>query len=104
MNNKLMKAPEGIKKVTKATVKKAIKESGYQFINFNLDSNNLGVELETALEDSAKGNEQVKEIVSILETYGNIKYVSFKTGYGALIYRFNAYWTATDELIRNNID
>ena len=101
--SKLVKL-EGFKKVTRATVKKAVKESGYPFINFNIDSNNLGVEIETALENKEKGNKQVKKIVKILETYGNIKYVAFRTGYGAWVYRFNAYWTNTDELIRNNID
>ncbi len=95
-----MKNLNGFKRVTKATIKKAISESKYPFINFNLGSG----ELETALEDVRKGNKQVQVIIKILKTYGDIEYVARMTGYGAWVYRFNTYWTATDELISQNID
>lgn len=88
------------KKVTKATIKKAISESKIPFVNFNIGS----VELETALLDTKKGNSEVRKVVEILESYGNIKYKAFRTGYGAWVFRFNEGWTATDELIRNNMD
>lgn len=85
-------------KVTKATLKKAIKELGFDLEAFEISGN----EIHTKLENVEKGNKQVKKIVKHLSDKGAI-YHGFKAGWGAWIYRFEAR-SYSQELASLNID
>ena len=85
-------------KVTKTTIKKAIKELKFNLEDFEINRN----EIETALEDVEKGNKQVKKIVKHLVDQG-ASYNGFKTGYGAWNYTFESR-SYSQELASMNID
>jgi predicted RNA binding protein YcfA (HicA-like mRNA interferase family) len=88
-----------IMKVTARTIKKAIKELGFNEANFEISGN----EINTALENHRLGNIQVKKVVRHLTKQG-ATYYGFLMGYGAWLYRFNESRTYTHELVSMNMD
>lgn len=85
-------------RVTKATIKKAIKELGFNIENFEINGNTIM----TALEDMEEGNEQVNKIVEYLSNKGT-EYHGFETGFGAWRYTFEAQ-SYSQKLATLNID
>jgi hypothetical protein len=85
-------------KITRATIKKCIKDLGLNLENFNISGN----EIETARDNVAAGNVEVKRVVKVLAAKG-AAYNGFKTGYGSWIFRFEAK-TELSKLVSMNID
>jgi hypothetical protein len=86
-------------KVTARTIKKSIKELGFDEQNFEVSGN----EINTTLENLRLGNIQVKKVVRHLVKQG-ATYYGFLMGYGAWLYRFNESRTYTQELVSLNMD
>lgn len=92
-------------KVTKATIKKTIKELGFKVEDFQIEGGSVAT-IETALfkegKAQEKGNKQVQKVVKTLSKQG-ADYYGFKTGYGAWFYRFQVQsWSS--KLASMNID
>lgn len=94
-------------KVTKATVKKAIKELGFKVEDFEITSCGSAPRIMTNKFNSEgrvmkSGNAQVKKVVNHLSKQG-ADYYGTMTGYGAWVYKFETMSHST-RLAFNNID
>jgi histidine ammonia-lyase len=89
-------------KVTKATIKKAIKELGFNVDDFQIQTSGSAPRIETALTNIKKGNAQVRKVVKHLTQQGANAY-GIQTGYGSWVYKFEAMSHST-QLALANID
>lgn len=95
-------------KVTKATIKKAIKELGFNEEDFEISGSSKysAPSIESKLikdgRGTKKGNAQVQKVVKYLAKQ-DAPYYGFMTGYGNWIYRFESQsWSS--KLASMNID
>jgi hypothetical protein len=93
-------------KITKATVKKAIKELGFNVEDFVIEGGGSAPRIETALIKDGrameKGNKQVRKVAKHLAKQG-ASYYGFTTGYNAVHYKFEQMSYST-RLAFDNID
>ena len=90
-----------MKKITKASIKKVIKELGFELENFKINKN----EIETVRYNNIElGNEEVEKIVKYFSDKG-YKYYGRKWGWGAWNYVFDEKpYDYSEELVMLNID
>ena len=89
-------------RVTKATIKKAIKELGLKLEHFEIRGNQIETTLFIDGRAAEFGNQLVEKVVQHLADKG-AAYHGFMTGYRSWIYRFEAR-SYSSELASMNID